>query len=87
MAYYETIEDYWAEENEYLDSLPPRYTVCWTGYLYEGDDDDFNTLSTDSWDDAISIYNSLSVEERKDVGMYIRDNHYDVTLSSEGDWW
>jgi len=87
MSYY-SIEDYWQEENEYLDSLPPHYTLVYKGYLFEGDSDEgYNRFSTDSWDNVISIFNAYSAEQRNEMDMSIDDNIYGVSLDADGAWW
>ena len=56
-----------------------KYSVCYEGYLFEGDTDGYNEHGIDRWEDAISIYNAYP-----DI-VSIRDNEYGVTFSN-GDW-
>lgn len=67
------------EINEY--EQIPKYTVCYTGFIFEGDTEGTNKYDTDDWDKAIEMYRNY-----KDVtDICIRDNEYDVTFENE-DW-
>ena len=74
--------DYWEEENEYLDSLPVRYSVWYEGYFFEGDTEKFNVFETDSRDKAMDIYNYVSLYDEEAV---LYDNYYEVKYY-RGEW-
>lgn len=58
------------------------YTLCYEGFLFDGDTDGWNAHEYDRWEDAVSILNSYKhyVEEGQ-MDMYIKHNEYGVTLS------
>ena len=65
------------EINEY--EKIERYSVCYKGYIFEGDTDGYNEHGYDRWEDAMAIYNAYA-------GIIsIHDNEYDVTFSN-GVW-
>lgn len=56
-----------------------RYTVCYEGYLFEGDTDGLNEHDYDRWEDAIALYDAYG-----DM-IHIKDNLYDVSFDY-GEW-
>lgn len=51
-----------------------RYTVCYEGYLFEGDTDGLNEHDYDRFEDAIALYDAYG-----DM-IHIKDNLYDVSF-------
>lgn len=60
-----------------------RYTLCYKGYIFEGDGDGWNSHNYDRWEDVKSVYDFYRDESN---GMYIEDNQYGVTFK-DGDWY
>ena len=56
-----------------------RYTVCYEGYLFEGDTDGLNEHDYDRFEDAIALYDAYG-----DM-IHIKDNLYDVSFDY-GEW-
>lgn len=57
-----------------------KYSVCYNGYLFEGDTDGYNTRGCESWESAKAIYDAYP-----DI-VSIHDNEYGATFSN-GDWY
>ena len=57
-----------------------RYTVYYSTALFDGDNDEYNEINIDNWQDAIQLYNVYG-----DI-IHIKDNEYDVTFSY-GEWY
>lgn len=55
-----------------------KYTVCYKGYIFDGDTDGYNRHNFDSFEKAMEIYNNYP-----DVS--IRDNEYGLVFEY-GDW-
>ena len=75
-----TLEEYWDEQNAYIDSLPIQYSVYWKGYVYYGDSDDYNHMDTDSYDEAIRLFDSFIAMGYNDTDFWLQDNQYDYTM-------
>ena len=56
-----------------------RYTVCYKGYLFAGDSDDYNEHGYDNFEDAIALYHAYG-----DM-IHIKDNEYGVSFDC-GEW-
>lgn len=67
--------------NEPYDEQTEKYTVHYKGYIFDGDTNEWNSFSTDKWEDAIEFYNAYS----NDTEVCIKDNEYGVTFAN-GDW-
>ena len=62
---------------------PVHYTVGYADAVFTGDNEgEINHFSTDSWEEAIDLYNRLMDDG---VDVWIDDNLYDVTLY-KGEW-
>ena len=57
-----------------------RYSIRYEGVLFEGDKEGYNERTTDSWDEAITIYDAYP-----DI-VSIHDNQYDCTFAN-GEWY
>lgn len=54
-----------------------RYTVAYTGYIFEGDSDGFNERYADRYEDVSWMLNAYE-------GVTITDNYYGVTFDKDG---
>ena len=54
-----------------------KYTVCYTGHIFDGDSDGYNCHNYDRWEDAIEVF-------RNYPDVTIRDNEYGLIF--DGDW-
>lgn len=63
------------EEYEQLE----QYSVCYKGYLFDGDSDGYNVHGYDRWEDAKNIYDAYP-----DI-VSIKDNEYGITFA-HGEW-
>lgn len=77
------MDEYYEEMNDYLDSLPIRYSVTYYGAIFYDDEDSYNTVKTESYNEAIELYKFVS---QYDENAYLEDNYYGVTLS-HGEWY
>ena len=65
------------------DPDPVHYTVGYDAYVFWDDKQvGVNYLDTDSWDEAIDLYNRLHDDG---VDVWLDDNWYDVTFQN-GEW-
>ena len=63
------------------DPEPVHYTVQYNGCLFVGDKcSGINSLDTDSWEEAIALYNRLKSDG---IDVWLNDNLYDVTLHND----
>lgn len=81
--YYSEIDEYYDEMNAYYDSLPIRFSVTYYGEIFSGDEDSYNTFKTESYKEAMELYNFVS---QYDENAWLDDNYYGVTLS-HGEWY
>lgn len=77
------MDEYYEEMNEYLDSLPIRYSVTYYGVVFSDDEDSYNTIKTENYKEAMDLYNFVS---QYDENAYLDDNYYGVTFS-HGEWY
>ena len=76
-------DEYYEEMNDYLDSLPIRYSVTYYGVVFSDDEDSYNTIKTENYKEAMDLYNFVS---QYDENAYLDDNYYGVTFS-HGEWY
>lgn len=81
--YYSEIDEYYDEMNAYYDSLPIRFSVTYYGEIFSGDEDSYNTFKTESYNEAMELYNFVS---QYDENAWLDDNYYGVTFS-HGEWY
>lgn len=77
------MDEYYEEMNDYLDSLPIRYSVTYYGVVFSDDEDSYNTIKTENYKEAMDLYNFVS---QYDENAYLDDNYYGVTFS-HGEWY
>lgn len=77
------MDEYYEEMNDYLDSLPIRYSVTYYGAIFSDDEDSYNTFKTENYKEAMDLYNFVS---QYDKNAYLDDNYYGVTFS-HGEWY
>lgn len=68
---------------EYHSGPEYRFSLCYFGYIFDGDSNDYNEHGYDRWSDVIEIYKAYHDSV---PGMEIHDNKYSVTFAND-EWY